>query len=310
MKIVRGMKNLEGPFPYPVVAIGNFDGVHIGHQAIFRRAAGIARENDGTSIVLTFEPHPLKIIAPHRVPPLLTTFHKKMELIESCGIDRVICAEFDRQFADQRPREFAGDILAGKIGAREVVVGFDYAFGRGREGTVPYLRKMGEAFGFKVHVVEPIHHGGQLVSSSRVRELIEEGSVKAAAEFLGRRHTIQGPVVHGHKTGGAIGFPTANIDTNRMQIPGNGVYAVRVRHRGLWFGGVANIGFNPTFNRDRLSVEIHIFDFSEKIYGQEVEVEFIDRIRSEVEFASAGELAGQIAKDIERARALVAGGGR
>lgn len=305
MKIVRGMKNLEGPAPYPVVAIGNFDGVHIGHQIIFRQAARIARENNGTSIVFTFEPHPLKIIAPHRMPPLLTTFRKKMELIEACGIDKVICAEFDRQFADQCPREFAGNILVEKIGVREVVVGFDYAFGRGREGTVPYLRKMGETFGFRVHVVEPIHHEGQLVSSSHVRELIEEGNVSAAARFLGRYHSIEGPVVHGHKTGGAIGFPTANIDTSKMQIPGNGVYAVRIRHRDRRLCGVANIGFNPTFNRDRLSVEIHIFDFAEKIYGQEIEVEFIDRIRSEMEFASASELVGQIGKDIERARVLL-----
>ncbi len=305
MKIIRGMNNLEGPPPYPVVAIGNFDGVHIGHQMIFRRASAYACEHGGTSMAFTFEPHPLKIIAPSRVPPLLTTFRKKMELIEACGIDRVICAEFDRQFADQRPREFAGNILSGKIGAREVVVGFDYAFGRGREGTVPYLRKMGEEFGFKVHVVEPIEHLGKLVSSSHVRELIEDGEVKAAAGFLGRYHSIEGPVVHGHKTGGAIGVPTANIDAGRMQVPGNGVYAVRVRHRGRAQGGVANVGFNPTFHRDRLSVEVHIFDFEEKIYGQDIEVEFVDRIRSETEFASAGDLVRQIARDIERARELL-----
>jgi riboflavin kinase/FMN adenylyltransferase len=306
MKIIRGMKNLEGPPPYPVVAIGNFDGVHIGHQMIFRRASAYACENGGTSVAFTFEPHPLKIIAPSRVPPLLTTFRKKMGLIEACGIDRVICAEFDRQFADQRPREFAGNILSEKIGAREVVVGFDYAFGRGREGTVPYLRKMGEEFGFRVHVVEPIEHQGRLVSSSYVRELIEDGEVKAAAGFLGRPYSIEGPVVHGHKTGGAIGVPTANIDTGRMQVPGNGVYAVRVRHRGRVQDGVANVGFNPTFHRDRLSVEVHIFDFEEKIYGQEIEVEFVDRIRSETEFASADDLVRQIARDIERARELLA----
>lgn len=306
MKIVRGVKNLESPPPYPVVAIGNFDGVHIGHQMIFRQAAALAREHNGTSMAFTFEPHPLKIIAPSRMPPLLTTFRKKMELIESCGIDRVICADFDRQFADQCPREFASDVLVGRIGAREVVVGFDYAFGRGREGTVPYLRKMGDQFGFKVNVVEPIRHEGQLVSSSYVRELIEDGEVKSAAGFLGRNYSIEGPVVHGYKTGGAIGFPTANIGTSKMQVPGTGVYAVRVRHREAKHGGVANIGFNPTFNRDRLSVEVHIFGFAEKIYGEDIEVEFIDRIRSEMEFACAEELVGQIEKDIERARVLLA----
>ncbi len=305
MKIVRGTKNIVKSIPYPVVAIGNYDGVHMGHQIIFRRAAEIARENSGTAVVFTFEPHPLKIIAPERVPPLLTTFRKKMELIEACGIDQVICADFTRQFADQRPRDFAKDILVDLIGVREIVVGFDYAFGKGREGTILYLKKMGEEFDFKVHVIDPIKLNGHLVSSSYVRELIEEGDVKTAREFLGRNYSIQGPVIHGHHTGKAIGFPTANIDTARVQIPGTGVYAVFVYHGEQRYQGAVNIGFNPTFNRDRLSVEVHIFDFGEKIYGQEIEVEFIDRIRSEMVFQSADALVEQIKKDIEQAKIIL-----
>jgi riboflavin kinase/FMN adenylyltransferase len=305
MKIVRGTKNITGPNPCPVVAIGNFDGVHIGHQIIFRKTAEMARERSGTAIVFTFEPHPLKIIAPERVPPLLTSFRQKMELIEECGIDQVVCADFTRQFADQQPRDFAKDILAGLIGVREIVVGFDYAFGRGREGTIPYLKKMGEEFNFNVNVVEPVKLSDHLVSSSHVRELLEDGNVRSARDFLGRNYSILGPVVHGHHTGQAIGFPTANLDTAKVQIPGTGVYAVRILYAGKTFQGAVNIGYNPTFNRDRLSVEVHIFDFHENIYGQEVEVIFVDRIRSEMTFKSADDLVVQIKKDIETARTIL-----
>ena len=305
MKIVRGTKNISGPFTYPVVALGNFDGVHVGHQILFKKAAEIASKKKGTSIAFTFEPHPLKVIAPEKVPPLLTHFHKKMELIEACNIDSVICADFTRQFADQRPRDFSENILKGKIGAKEVVVGFDYAFGRGREGTIPYLKKMGEEFGFVVHVVEPFQLDGLTVSSSHVRELIEAGNMESARKFLGRHYSIVGPVISGHKTGQAIGFPTANIDTSKVQIPGTGVYAVRMIYQNNSFGAVANIGFNPTFHRDRLSVEVHIFDFNQVIYGKEVEVEFISRIRSEIEFESKDELVVQIKKDIETAKVLL-----
>ena len=306
MKIVRGTKNINGPFPYPVITLGNFDGVHVGHQIIFRKAAEIAQEKKGTSIAFTFEPHPLKIIAPDKVPPLLTHFHKKMELIEACNIDNVICADFTRKFADQRPRDFSKDILKEKIGAREIVVGFDYAFGRGREGTISYLKKMGEEFGFTVNVVDPIQIDGLTVSSSHVRELIEAGNIESARKFLGRYYSIFGPVVSGYKTGQAIGFPTANIDTSKVQIPGTGVYAVRVIYQKTSYDAVANIGFNPTFRRDRLSVEVHIFDFSQTIYGKEIEVEFISRIRSEIEFKSKSDLVVQIKKDIEQAKTILA----
>ncbi len=305
MRIIRGTKNITGPIPYPVMAIGNFDGVHVGHQALFRITAELARENEGTSIAFTFEPHPLKIIAPEKVPPLLTHFKKKMELIESFEINMVICADFTRKFADQQPRDFSKNILFEKIGVKEVVVGFDYAFGRGREGTIPYLKKMGEEFGFKVHVVDPFQVNDQTVSSSHVRELVEAGEVESASQFLGRNYSITGPVVSGYKTGQAIGFPTANIDTSKVQIPGTGVYAVRVVYENNSYDAVANIGFNPTFNRDRLSVEVHIFDFNQVIYHHEIEVQFVTRIRSEKTFKSADDLVVQIKQDIDKAREIL-----
>ncbi|MCH2392255.1 MAG: bifunctional riboflavin kinase/FMN adenylyltransferase, partial [Nitrospinales bacterium] len=232
MKIIRGMKNISSSIPYPVVAIGNFDGVHVGHQILFRKTAQLAKENGGTAIAFTFEPHPLKILAPDKVPPLLTTFRKKMELIKECGIELVICADFTRQFSDQHPREFARDILVKRIEVKEVVVGFDYAFGRGREGTVRYLKQMGEEFEFRTHIIDPVKLNGHLVSSSYVRELIEYWNVEAAGEFLGRHYSIPGPVIEGYKTGQKIGFPTANLDTSRVKIPGVGVYAVSIKHQG------------------------------------------------------------------------------
>ena len=306
MKIIRGTKNISDLIPYPVVAIGNFDGVHVGHQILFRKTAQLAKENGGTAIAFTFEPHPLKILAPDKVPPLLTTFRKKMELIEECGIDLVVCADFTRQFSDQHPREFAHDILVKRIEVKEVVVGFDYAFGRGREGTVRYLKQMGEEYGFRTHIIDPVKLNGHLVSSSYVRELVEDGKVEAAGEFLGRHYSIPGPVIEGYKTGQKIGFPTANLDTSRVQIPGIGVYAVSIKHQDAKYNGVVNVGFNPTFNRDTLSVEAHIFDFEGKIYGQEIEVIFIRRIRNEVKFKSAGQLVEQIKKDIHAAKIILA----
>jgi riboflavin kinase/FMN adenylyltransferase len=305
MQIIRGTKHIPDPGPYPVMSIGNFDGVHLGHQIIFHRVAEIAHENKGTAIVFTFEPHPLKIIAPEKAPPLLTSFRKKMELIEHCGIDQVICADFNQGFADQQPREFSENILVGKIGVKEIVVGYDYAFGRGREGTIAYLQKMGEEFHFKVHVIDPVEFDGHRVSSSHVRELLEEGDVVRARDFLGRYYSIQGPVVHGHKTGHAIGFPTANMDTSKVQIPGTGVYAVYVTSEKVGYSGVVNIGFNPTFNRDRLSVEVHIFDFGDTIYGEEIEITFIERIRGEIQFKSAQDLVAQIEKDIATAKTIL-----
>ena len=306
MNIIRGTKNIRAPISYPVVAIGNFDGVHVGHQILFRKTAKLAKAKGGTAIAFTFEPHPLKILAPDKLPPLLTTFRKKMELIKECGIELVICADFTRQFSDQHPRDFANDILVKRIGAKEVVVGFDYAFGRGREGTVRYLKQMGEEYGFRTHIVDPIKLNGHLVSSSYVRELIEDGEVGAAGEFLGRHYSIPGPVIEGYKTGQAIGFPTANLDTSRIKIPGTGVYAVWIKRQGIKYNGVVNVGFNPTFSRDTLSVEAHIFDFDERIYGQEIEVVFIRRIRSEIKFKSASQLIEQIQKDIQVAKTILA----
>lgn len=305
MKILRGSQNLKDNIKNPVLALGNFDGVHIGHREIFRRVVERAEEIKGNSIVYTFEPHPLRIISPARTPLLLTTFRKKMELIAGSGIDITMCANFTKRFADQHPRVFARETLADKIGVKEVFVGYDYKFGRGREGTIDYLKKMGEEFGFKVTVIDAITVDGQVVSSTLVRDTIEDGDMEKANRLLGRWYSIEGKVVDGFKKGVMIGFPTANIDTSYDLLPHTGVYAARTIVDGEIYDGIANIGFNPTFHRDRLSVEIHIFDFSRDIYGREIEIIFIKRLREEIEFGSAEKLKAQIKKDIEVTREIL-----
>ena len=300
MKIIRGTKNISDLIPYPVVAIGNFDGVHVGHQILFRKTAQLANENGGTAIAFTFEPHPLKILAPDKVPPLLTTFRKKMELIDECGIELVICADFTRQFSDQHPREFAHDILVKRIQVKEVVVGFDYAFGRGREGTVRYLKQMGEEYGFRTHIIDPIKLNGHLVSSSYVRELVEDGKMEVAGEFLGRYYSIPGPVIEGYKTGQKIGFPTANLDLGLVDkiLPKNGVYSCLAVVNNQKLKGMLNIGLNPTVeNSSKIKIEVHLFDFNGNLYGQEIQLQVINRLRDEQKFESTDSLTLQLKKD-------------
>ncbi|MBI3813942.1 MAG: bifunctional riboflavin kinase/FAD synthetase [Nitrospinae bacterium] len=305
MKIIRGSKNIKDEIKNPVLTLGNFDGVHIGHREIFRQVIERAKEIGGTSIVYTFEPHPLRVVSPAKTPPLLTTFKKKMQLIAESGIDITVCADFTKRFAEQHPRDFAGDTLIGNIGVKEVFVGYDYTFGKGREGTITYLKKMGEEFGFKVTVIDAIMVDDQIVSSTLLRDTIEEGDVEKAKRLLGRRYSIEGKVADGFKTGSMIGFPTANIDTSYELIPHTGVYAAKALIDGEIFDGVANVGFNPTFHRDKLNVEIHIFNFTRDIYGKEIEIFFIKMLRNEIEFGSAGELKKQIEKDITIAKGVL-----
>ncbi len=304
MRVIRGSRNIKEKIPSPVVTLGNFDGVHLGHREIFRKIRERAREINGTSVVYTFEPHPLKVLSPGKSPPLLTTFHKKMELINECGIDVVICADFNLRFAALCPREFADTILHRRIGVEEIFVGSDFTFGRQKEGTINYLKKMGEEFGFKVNVVEPVSVDGMTASSSFVRELLEEGLVSKASDLLGRHYSIDGNIVEGFKTGAMIGYPTANLDPKNELVPSTGIYAVTMSYKGRSHYGVANIGFNPTFKRDRLSIEIHIFDFNEDLYRKEIEVFFVERIRNEKTFPSPEALAREISKDIEKAKKI------
>ena len=307
MRIIRGIKSCCEKFPDPVLTLGNFDGVHLGHQAIFQKVVARAREIKGTSIAFTFEPHPLKVLAPERSPRLLNTFHGKMKLIERSGIQIAVCAEFDREFADQNPEEFARRVLVEGLGVREVYVGYDYACGKGREGSIGSLREMGERYGFLVGVVEAIQVNGTVVSSSRVRDLVTEGRVEDAPRYLDRFYTIEGNVVHGASRGHTLGFPTANIQTVNELLPAYGVYAVRSHLGGRMIDGVAAIGVRPTFGDGPVSIEVFLFDFDGDLYGKHVEVAFIKRLRGEMKFPDADALVRQMHKDVEEAKAALAG---
>ena len=297
MRIVRGVKNFAERLPNPVLTLGNFDGVHLGHQAIFQKVVERAREIGGTSVAFTFEPHPLKVLAPERSPQLLNTFHGKMRLFECAGIELVICANFTRVFADQHPEDFARDVLHKQIGVKEVYVGYDYAFGKGREGSIESLKRMGTTYGFKVGIIEPVQVDGVVVSSSTARDLISNGRIAEAARLLGRNYTIEGEVVHGSHRGHELGFPTANLKTSNELIPAFGVYAVLARVEGRTLKGVASIGIRPTFDSGPVSVEVFLFEFHENLYGREMEVAFVERLRGGGRVSRGDELGRQIRKD-------------
>jgi riboflavin kinase/FMN adenylyltransferase len=305
MRIVRGVKNFTERLSNPVLTLGNFDGVHLGHQAIFKKVVERAREINGTSIAFTFEPHPLKVLAPERSPQLLNTFHGKMRLLEAAGIELVICANFTRAFADQHPEDFARDVLHNQIGVKEVYVGYDYAFGKGREGSIESLKRMGGTYGFVVGVIEPVQVAGVVVSSSTVRDLLSNGRIEEAERLLGRNYTIEGEVVHGSHRGQTLGFPTANLKTVNELIPAFGVYAVLARLEGRTLKGVASIGVRPTFDSGPVSVEVFLFEFHEALYGKEMEVAFVKRLRGEEKFPSADALVQQIRKDVRDAQAAL-----
>ena len=305
MRIIRGIKNYTDKLPNPVLTLGNFDGVHLGHQAIFKKVVERAKEIGGTSIAFTFEPHPLKVLAPERSPLLLNTFHGKMRLFEEAGIEVVICANFTRAFADQNPEDFARDVLHELIGVREVYVGYDYAFGKGREGSIASLKKMGNTYGFAVGVIEPVQVDGAVVSSSSVRDLLVKGRVEDAARLLGRHYLIEGEVVHGSHRGHTLGFPTANLKTANELIPGFGVYAVLARIQGRTIKGVASIGIRPTFDSGPVSIEVYLFDFHEDVYGKEIELLFIKHLRGEERFPDADALVRQIRKDVQDAQEVL-----
>jgi riboflavin kinase/FMN adenylyltransferase len=303
MDIIYNLEKLEGPFKNPVITIGNFDGVHKGHLVLFDTVKDRAKSINGESAVITFDPHPIKVMKPGNGPTLITSTKQKLELIEKSGVDVIFCLPFTRQFASIPARDFVQDILVDRIGIREVVVGYDYAFGYKREGGIKLLQEMGETIGFEVHVVEPIHLNSTLVSSTSIRKFIQEGVLQEAKRFLGRDYQISGTVISGKNRGGRLlGFPTANLKLIDELIPKRGVYAVTVDVDDETYYGVSNIGYNPTFGDNALSLETHILDFSGDLLEKTISINFIEHLRNEKTFQSVQELSDQIAKDIQRAR--------
>ncbi|OEU48168.1 MAG: riboflavin biosynthesis protein RibF [Desulfuromonadales bacterium C00003096] len=306
MRIIRNLSELKEPLPDAVVTIGNFDGIHLGHREIFRRVVCRSREVGGPAVVYTFEPHPLKFLAPDRAPLLINTNQEKEVLIAASCIDVLICAPFDQAMANLPAHRFVREVLVEKVGMRHLVVGYDYLFGKGREGNTQLLQRMGEYLGFTVEVLEPISGAGQVYSSTRIRQLIQAGQVHQVAELLGRNFTLLGRVVHGFKRGKKLGFPTANLQTEKELLPSPGVYAVKVKRGAEVIDGVLNIGQNPTFEASGLCVEAHLLDFDGQLYGEDLRVYFVERLRDERRFSDPNQLVQAIGEDIKNARRILA----
>jgi riboflavin kinase/FMN adenylyltransferase len=305
MTVIYDLKELEKPLRNPVLTIGNFDGVHKGHLALFDKVKERARSLDGHSAVMTFKPHPIKVMKPGNGPPLITPTRQKLKLIEAAGIDFVFCIPFTKEFAAISAHDFVEKILVDTVGIKEIVVGYDYTFGRDREGNIELLKELGKQFGFKVHVLEQIRIGETAVSSTYIRNLVQDGNLDEAKRLLGRDYQICGTVIRGKNRGGRLlGFPTANMKLIDELTPKVGVYAVRVLIDDRIYDGLTNIGYNPTFEYKQFSVETHILDFEEDLLGKTIRVNFLERLRDERPFASIEELSEQIGKDVLRAREL------
>jgi riboflavin kinase/FMN adenylyltransferase len=310
MKLVNHLDQISKPFKNAVITIGNFDGVHIGHQALFHEVIEKADRIGGTSIAMTFEPHPMRVLKQNNHPPLITLYEQKQELIERTGIDVLICVAFTPQFAALTAREFVEDLLVEKIGMKAIVVGQDYSFGKNREGNLELLNSYAAELGFEVIVanwIKMAKNHPDRISSTRIRELIMDGQMAEAHKMLGRHYQIRGIVVTGRDRGGKVlGIPTANINLHDELCPKTGIYAVTVECQGKIYDGVANIGYSPTFDDHEFTVEVHIFEFSENIYDKKIRVNFIQRIRDEQKFSNISELIDQINKDIAAARDILA----
>jgi riboflavin kinase/FMN adenylyltransferase len=308
MKIYRKLSEIEKPFHNTFVTIGNFDGVHLGHQMLFSEVVGRAYREKGLSVAITFEPHPIQVLQPERGLKFISTSEQKVELIELAGIDVLVIIPFTRELAAKSADEFVETILIGQIGVKELVVGYDYAFGKGRQGDIPFLREKGRNKGFTVHVVEPYYVEGMLVSSSKIRELVSQGRMRDARKLLGRYYQIRGEVKVGKQRGGpVVGFPTANLHLSEEDLcPRRGVYVTQVVYEGKCYGGVLNIGYNPTFGEERLSAETHIFDFDQDIYGKKIKINLLRFLRDEIKFTGVDQLNRQIQADIEQAKTVLA----
>lgn len=303
MTHIYTLDNLPEEIKNPVATIGNFDGVHKGHQIIFRKVIERASDIDGTSLVTTFDPHPIKVMTPSRLKPLITGLEQKQELVTDFGIDILLLIQFTLEFSAISARDFVKGILVDRLRIREIVVGYDYVFGHNRKGNIEILKEMGQQFNFTVHQIGPVFAGETLVSSTSIRNLIIEGKVSEANQLLSRHYQIRGEVIEGRSRGEALlGYATANLQPADGLIPKEGVYIVTVEVAGTLYQGLTNIGYNPTFKDRDLSIETHILGLSENIIKEKIKINFLARLRDEVAFASPEELSQQISHDIKAAK--------
>ena len=307
MELIRGLHNLRPRHRGCVATIGNFDGVHLGHQAVLGQLAEKAGQLGLPTTVVTFEPHPQEWFFPDRAPPRLTRLREKLTALRRYSVDRVLVLRFDARLAAMEAAAFVERILVGGLGVRHVVVGDDFRFGRNRAGDFAFLRAMGARHGFDVVAMHSFRIDGERVSSTRIREALAAGDMDTAEKLLGRPYRMCGRVAHGDRRGRDIGFPTANLHLHRRASPVLGVFAVEV------FGvpgepvpGVANVGVRPTVDGTRALLEVHLLDFAGDIYGRYVQVDFLHKLRDERRFASFDALRAQIRRDVEAARAWFA----
>ena len=310
MRIARGLAEVPAALPAPVLALGTFDGVHLGHRQVIGGARARARDLGGTAVVVTFEPHPLEVLRPGTDPVLLTTLDERLALLDGAGVDLALVLPFDLPFSRIPAETWLDEVLAGRLGARAVFAGSSYTFGHRREGTAVRLAEWGRTHGVEVHLMPAVRVSGEPVSSSRVRSALREGLVDEAARLLGRWYGLRGSVTSGLGRGRTIGFPTANlVPPARKVLPGQGVYATIVDVDGRRYGGATNVGRRPTFGGGDVTVETHLLGFAGSLAGETIVVSFVQRLREERTFPGADALVRQIREDVEQARQLLAGVG-
>ncbi|MBN1547103.1 MAG: bifunctional riboflavin kinase/FAD synthetase [Syntrophaceae bacterium] len=306
MKIFRTLEEITPEFHDAYVTIGNFDGVHVGHRYIFNQIIDEARRVGSKAVVITFDPHPKMILHPDRRPfYLIATLEEKMALLAEIGIDGVFLIPFSLEYAQTTAQSFICDVLWERLRIKKVFIGHDYTFGRGKEGKKQLLEDFGRKLGFDVAVIDAVKVGETIISSTLIRNLILEGRVREAADFLGRPYNLKGHVVKGYRRGKDLGYPTANLTPEKVLVPRTGVYAAIVLRRHTRHAAVLNIGYNPTFGNNELTIEIHLLNFTGEIYGETLQVYFVERLRDEVRFASPEELVRQIQRDVSQGQEVL-----
>jgi riboflavin kinase / FMN adenylyltransferase len=304
MKIIRAANELKSEGKKVCLAIGFFDGVHLGHQQIIRQTISDARQHDAIAVVLTFDKHPNAIVAPDKVPPLIYSQSQKLRAIESLGAEMVLLIHFDKEFSEQTGEEFIRSLTRDFGKVHSICVGADFVFGHKRSGDVALLKKLGAELNFSVHGLAAVSLDGQIVSSTRIREMIRAGDFDAASQMLGRPYAISGRVIEGDKLGHQLGFPTANLEVTGRLLPPSGVYSGSINLNGQFYRIALNIGFRPTVagKKSELRVEAHLLDFNGELYGEELEIQIGEKLREERKFDSVTKLSEQIVADIRLIR--------
>jgi len=303
LRSISELAHLPGPI---FLAIGVFDGVHLGHQSVISTSTSHARSADGTPVVITFDPHPLKVLRPHNAPHLLTATQHKIGLIRDLGVEHLLVIIFDKNFAATSPETFIEQLVMHSNPLGEICIGHEWSFGKDRRGNLDLLKKLGAQFNFNVVAIPPVKMDGAVVSSTAIRQAVEKGDLATAAAMLGRDYTILGTVVPGGKIGKKLGYPTANLSAHSEQFPPNGVYFAEATLDGVVYPGVVNLGYRPTVSSGKSEriLEIHLLDFDREIYGKDLEVRFVRYLRPEKKFENVDALVRQIEFDVRRAREL------